>query len=783
LSEPTHAQPSTDDEGERKPRDPDKPFSGRSVKDGVIRHTSVSQMKMFDPKSEGGCKRKWAFKYVLGIKLARANVFTVGADAAELQEIYLKTGDDVLPPMLQPIKKFLPTPGPDLEVEQRFATGKDGKGKDLEKAIAARERLVKLLRSEHANTAVFQAQIAHERAEMKKYARVVVCDVPIDGAADVRHHRGNFLDEDGVLRSELPGMVVGETGDLKTVSRIHPHKITRGENAGTILPAYTKTAAEIVEDLQMVLYAHHDVDMNPQLTHTRLSHYYAGKKKREGEKRTGLISVEQVRERYHRLIVPVVSSMLDAAGGTKPQDFEPNISSCDAFTHVDPDDPTGKRQKKGCGYIYQCPLSITQTVQSIYGGSAAQEGRGMSLFDTMGAAPPPPPSAPKGPTDEAAYRAAVEAEKLKFAAPPPPPPPAPAAASVPPPPPPPAPMHQHPGALGIRGYTPGQPCNGNGYYAAQDGSGGFINIEPGHKCHVCTVGQAAKVPLPPPPTAIAPVPPAAPVPPPPPPGLPMPTEGAYGVKPPDAPTVDWIDSARPVPAAEIALVEDPVLRARLELHSKLWHEREAAKQAEAAKNEPPVESKWCQPQSPKIVITADILAAKKFTCHCGKSYSTTTLKPIQEGEKLVSVIPRHKPVTKVEGTAAALPPPPPAAAALPPPPPAAAALPPPPPAAAALPPPPPAAITAADIDITADGADDDEEEVPATNGESTRMVESLFGPEGVESAEAQARRVLEVAVATVPPPPLPVAINAVDYAAAKIARAIIAALTPIAEGK
>jgi hypothetical protein len=100
-----------------------------------------------------------------------------------------------------------------------------------------------------------------------------------------------------------------------------------------------------------------------------------------------------------------------------------------------------------------------------------------------------------------------------------------------------------------------------------------------------------------------------------------------------------------------------------------------------------------------------------------------------------------------------------------------------------LPPPPPAAITAADIDITADGADDDEEEVPATNGESTRMVESLFGPEGVESAEAQARRVLEVAVATVPPPPLPVAINAVDYAAAKIARAIIAALTPIAEGK
>lgn len=48
----------------------------------------------------------------------------------------------------------------------------------------------------------------------------------------------------------------------------------------------------------------------------------------------------------------------------------------------------------------------------------------------------------------------------------------------------PNPNHAHPGAVGIPGYAPGQPCNGRGHYASSNGQG-FIPVEPGHRCPVC----------------------------------------------------------------------------------------------------------------------------------------------------------------------------------------------------------------------------------------------------------------------------------------------------------
>lgn len=724
-------------EEQHQPRDPEKPFTGRAVENGVVRFTSVSQIKMFDAESEG-CPRKWAYRYVFGIKLEKTGALTKGDEFAKSLEHYLKTGEDLLPPTLRPLKPYLPVPGGDLEVERKFATGV--KGKDIEKAIAAREQLVKLLRSEHAGTAVFRAQIEHLRTEIKKYARLVVHDIPVDGAADVRHHRGVFVDEDGKLRSEVPGMVVGETGDLKTVSRIHPHKITRGENAGTILPAFALNAAQICEDPQMLAYGVYDADTHSELTHVRLSHYYANKTKREAEKRTGLLSIEQLRERFHRRVEQPVLEMHDVAQASCIEEIEPNIRACDSFTHVDPENPKGK-PKKGCGYRYQCPLSTEQMSLNMFGNS---EVRGMSLFDTVNQPQvPATPAAPQPPHDEAAYRAQVEAERLKLAA---------QTAPGVQQPSPPAP------AVNVCVHC-GTPLDGTNSSRKTDGT-------------IKHIGCAAAAVVVAPPPVPANYEHKAVAPPPPPPGALAPTEGAVGVKPPDAPTVDWIDAARPMPPAEIAAVENPEMRARLELHSKLWHEREAARLAEQAKNEPPVESKWCQPQSPKIVISPEIVLAKKFICHCGKSYSLTTLKPIQEGDKLVSVIPRHKPVN--------------AAPAAPPAPPAAPALPPSPPQqqmqlASSVAPPPPSP-SAPQIEFSGD--EDEEEEIvvpspqvlqevaklaqtvsdvvsssviappppPPVNGngfvngtnaafqaqaagEMTKMMEEMFGPEGQPAAE------------------------------------------------
>ena len=47
---------------------------------------------------------------------------------------------------------------------------------------------------------------------------------------------------------------------------------------------------------------------------------------------------------------------------------------------------------------------------------------------------------------------------------------------------------------------------------------------------------------------------------------------------------------------------------------------------------------WCPKSAQRAVVTE-----KGFTCACGKHYSKSLLKPLQEGADLVSVIPRHHP--------------------------------------------------------------------------------------------------------------------------------------------
>jgi hypothetical protein len=660
---------------EKRKRDPDEPFLGRAIENGIVRFTSAKQITLFDAQSEGGCPRKWAFEYVFGKKLKKTGAFVEGIDYAEKLEHYLKTGEEVLPPILQPAKKFFPTPRNretglfDLEVEQAFAPGPKGLGKEIELAIKEREQLLSI-----GNTFMHKVTVENLKAAILKHAGLVIHDIPVDGAADVRHCRGEFIDEEGKLRKEPKGYIVVETGDLKSTSRIHPHRIMKGENAGTILPGYAKTAAEVCDNVQMVLYGLYGHGKYPDATHHRLSHYYANKTKKEAAKRTGLISVAQVLEKSQR-IAGVVLKMTEVAGVQKIQDVEPNLYACDTYTHVDPDDPKGERTLPGCGHRYYCPLSSSQISMGLFGYNEEHKIMGLSAFDTLDApangANGTQQSAPVPQLDAATYAAQLEAEKQKLAV-----------------------------QVGVCTLC-AAPLMANNSSRLQDG-------------RVVHIGCPRAAVAPPPPSA--PVSVSAPSPPvvaPPPPAV----EGAVGVRPPDAPTVDWIDSAKPLPPEEIARVEDPALRAKLEEHRRLWLEREAQKAA--ANPVPAADVKWCQPQCPRVVITAEILTAKKYICHCGKSYSVTMLKPIQDGDKLVSVIPKHKPVNKLEVT-----PPPPSLPAAPPsqlslpqaPPPPVEVAPPPP--VEIAPPPPPSAP-------------------PPPRGEMTDMVEKMFGPPNATNGSMQ----------------------------------------------
>jgi hypothetical protein len=347
-------------------------FLGKAVRDGKLIYTSVSQIKLFNP-ADDGCNRKWVYQYVLGKKPPRTTVLAVGDDSAEKLEHYLTTGENVLPPMLEPAKKFFPAPGPDLECEKKFG--------DMERAIELR---LQWLEYQKGGTQLTGAPVL---AAMRKAAGLLAGDVPIDGAADVRHCRQTYIDKDGSLQREVPGIYVVNIDDLKTVSRIHPHNIRSGENAGKVLPSYCKTDAEVVDDIQMNGYARHAVNVYPGMTHARLGLVYANKNKREAEKRMGLVSVERILERW-RNTEEIVANIEQVAGAQRIEDVEPNLRACDFFVHVDPEDPEGKRMLKGCAHRYYCPIAISEQVPNMLGNQ--KETNAMSLFDLIPVVPPSP---------------------------------------------------------------------------------------------------------------------------------------------------------------------------------------------------------------------------------------------------------------------------------------------------------------------------------------------------------------------------------------------------------
>ena len=678
-----------------------RPYTGSAVVDGKIRFSSITQIKLFDPSSEG-CNRKWWFGYPGKKRLAKTDALDTGIDYGSKLEHYLKTGELVLPPVLQPAQKFYPEPrNPltgelDLEVEQPLG--------DIVKAVHFRDQYLKAAHESQE----FKDELL---ARMKRFAGLSAKGIPLDGAADYKHRRGFYKNEEGVSTPEHPSTRVGEIGDQKVISRIKPHKIMSGENAGMVLPGWAKTAAQICDDVQMVSYARSEIDKHPDLTHIRLSHVYAQKSSKGGAKRTGLISVEEVLRRFER-VENIVGEMVDVATADRIDDIKYNNYACDSYTHVSPED--GKTILPGCGHRYYCSLPAAVSVQNILG---PYKESAMSLFDKLppgvlpGSSDVPPPTgttpsmpAPPPPLDAAAERAAVEAYKQKLReedaaraaaqnAAPPPPPPAGAANEQ-------AMIEAEKKRLADKGVTAvfyGK-CNGCGEILTSDNASRPPN---GKVKHFGCTGV-----------------PVAPEPPPPPPPHPM------AVTPPDAPPpAPLIEAAAPLPPAAVAEITNPELKATVEAHAKEHARLQAEKEAaEAAAKQAAGTSVWCAVSGQVLVPTMDMALAGKFVCNsCTKEYSLKSLKQ-PDGSFLVK---RHKPVNKTVVQPAA------------------------PPLAdddadgeeellqvvgeapEAPPPPPPAPPTP-----------------PAPHGEMTQMVNDMFGP----------------SVVPPPPPPMPVQANGTNGA-------------------
>lgn len=605
---------------------PERPFTGASVRNRRLIYSSVSQVALFDPETEG-CNRKWAFQYVFGKKLAKTDAQGEGTDHGAALEHYFKTGEDVLTPVLQHARKFFPIPGPDLEVEQPLCVDTvDSAGKPvymggLLRAIELRERL---LRTSDAG------ERARILAEMRDYAGLLAADIPIDGAADFRHFRGEYLDEEGVLRREHPSAIVVETNDLKTTSRIDSHKIKKGQNAGMILPGRAKTAAQICDHVQMLGYSVSTAHRRPDVTHFRMSHVYAQTEGKKAVKRTGIISRDELLLRWAQKEA-VVLQMDQAAGAQKIEDVAPNVNACGAYTHVSPTD--GKTTLPGCGHRYYCPLSSAQVSVNLL-GYHPQEFEAMSLFDQLSIpgtngvpAPAPPPSPAAPPPTDAEHAAAVAAEKAKLLASLAPAPPTQAAPSA---------------SLGF--------CPACGVQLTVDNTS---RLRDSTVKHIGCVGASA---------------------PPPPPG--------YGpVTPPDAPALDPIASADPVPQAEIDKISNPALKERVEEHARLHAER-AKQEEEQKQRENGTLVVWCAGGLQRIKVDIETVLVRKCKYICKQCGKEVKLRPAKEGEDYYATVPKHKPVEQaapastpaaplVSGESLSPPPPPaPPAPPAPPPPPA-----------------------------------------------------------------------------------------------------------------
>lgn len=373
-------------------------FLGHSVVNGLIRFTSVSQIVAFDKTMEGGCPRRWYFQKVVGKKEPETVAMARGKDYAKSLEHYLKYGEDVLLPELRVAKQLFPKPGSDLSVEEPLG--------DIIAAVRLRDILLKT--DDASNVALLAVEI-------ERQAGLVAAGIPLTGAADFRHRRGEYVDVDGTIRPEDPGMRVVEIGDLKTTSRINSHTTRSGE----VLPGYAKTTEQILAHPQMVGYARHSIYRHPDTTHVRLSHVYC--QRRNGmfaAKRTGLLTVDEVRRRWSRIEI-VAREMEQVARAEKSQDVPYNLDACNSYHRECPHMSYCERPKGTIADLFQIRLGEGDKMEASLFDLVKPQNGTSAPGATSFSAPPTLPSSPPASAGAAVVQGGLFAQVAGVSAAPP----------------------------------------------------------------------------------------------------------------------------------------------------------------------------------------------------------------------------------------------------------------------------------------------------------------------------------------------------------------------------
>ena len=332
---------------------------GPVVLNGDVRYTSPTATERFDPESYGGCPRRWFLHYVKKEPEAVQIEHKVGQEVHKQIEHYLKTNENVLGDIARPGAHFIPARGDDLLIEHPIG--------DLQAVVLfenIRARVASGERVTHLDT--YQALVK---------SCLTAAEVPFVGYVDLRHSRGEYIDPEGNVRPEAHARTV-EVIDWKTSGSIEQ---------------WAKSAEKLANTIQMVGYAEW-ASRSGLFDFFRLSHvYFQTKRPFRSEKRSALLDLETVKQRWAR-IEGVVRRMRDVAHETDYLKVECNTDSCGAY--------------KGCSYRHLCPHDAKKALINIFG-----KGTAMGLLDSLNKLQPSTSAA--APASSPAPQVQLEMEKLK----------------------------------------------------------------------------------------------------------------------------------------------------------------------------------------------------------------------------------------------------------------------------------------------------------------------------------------------------------------------------------
>lgn len=354
---------------------------GSSVRDGIVRYTSVSQITNFDPSQFGGCNRRWWLDKIGRIKTPQTAAQDTGVQIHGQIETYLTTGEDVLGIVARAGMRFLPEPGPGLHVEMAF-----GDEKIVELFDEKRKKESDLERFGGGRFDVYVSEFVKWEREslapiLPNYL-IAAGDVPILGAIDVINDRGEWLDDDGVIHKSPS---TPEVIDWKTSSNIDQ---------------YAKTGLDLIETNQMIGYAKYASQRYPRANEIRISHgYFQTRGTPRAKKVSTVVPLDIIESRWQH-IEQRVNEMKQIARETEIEKVPANLEACSAY--------------RGCAFAAHCPRSAKTTILAAI--KTAEKGSNVGLLDKLKSgqsltapAPAKPPTPATDPT------IAAEIERLKAA--------------------------------------------------------------------------------------------------------------------------------------------------------------------------------------------------------------------------------------------------------------------------------------------------------------------------------------------------------------------------------